>query len=296
MYDISPYTVNRRKFMSKVVIFSLDYDGCSDILFKEYKACYDYYQADPANRPEYREAAMLFLLQEKLAEFLKEKAKEAKEVEGYIGSNRQSPALDKLNASNNQNGLAFTNLRQFYENNGWTFRSLLLADVEHHLRPGSVFKNQRLCSCNTHAHFDRDKIQIIENQLLDAAKNYPDDEVHFYFLDDDQDKKMLPRLKAYFEKEKNREKFKHIHLHFYGFDYFEAVKENKETLIEIAHIPGKQEVAANTRVSSGVTLLFPAVPANGSSVQVQSSGTTPTDTVTPTPTLSAASKQPLVSS
>lgn len=275
--------------MPDVVIFSLDYDGCSDILFKEYQRYYDYYQADPANRPEYREAAMLFLLQQKFVEFLKEKAKDAKEVEGYIGSNRQSPALDRLNAKMNDNGLAFINLPQFYQSNGWTFRSLLLADIEHRLSPGSVFKKQSLCPCSR-AHFDQDKIQIIKNQLLDAAKNHPDNEVHFYFPDDDTDKKMLPRLKAYFEKEENREKFKHIHLHLYEFDYYKAVKENKETLIEIAHIPGEKQVAANTLVSSGATL-FPAVSANGSSAQVQSSNTTPIASATPTPTSSTVSKQ-----
>lgn len=231
--------------MPKIVVFSLDYDGCSEILFdttvyKQFEQCYNYYHAaprDPGRQP-YRENAEQFEkmknFRKKLNDFLDEKAQDAKEVLVYVGSNRQSIDFDVWNANRNKNGLCFDNLPKLCKDKQWRFCPLLLADTENGKIAGSAIMNKQL-TCR----FDKTKVETIEGQLLDVKKRFPslDDNVEFYFLDDDQEQIILPALKNHNEAKANKQALpKNINIHLVACDWYQAVMSNQATLKETACI------------------------------------------------------------
>jgi hypothetical protein len=247
--------------MPKTIIFSLDYDGCSDILFQEIFIKYEKHLRDL--RPEQRLNIDMALKEAKneLANFLDKKAQEAekvqevkevkakeaklqsveqKSVEVYIGSNRQSHALEAFNMSSNENGSCFTNLQKLCEEKSWIFRKLLLADVENNQGEGSAFVDKRL-TCT----FDKTKIETLQNQLKHVANKHRTDEVHFYFLDDDNKDSILPALRKKFED--GEEIFENIHLHLIKFDWYAKALEKKEGLKEVAYIQGKKQYGVTVK-------------------------------------------------
>ena len=199
--------------MTKIIAYSLDYDGCGDIF------------SDQLLKDQYegKQDKFFLPLRQKLNQFLDDKAQEAKEVELYVGSNRQSQELDEGNALKHKNGSCFTNFQKLCRDKTqagkiWRFRPLLLGE------------------------WDASKIAILKNQLLDIEHNHPKDEVDFYFFDDDANQEILPGLKTYFEKEENAKLIsKNIHLHFVKFDWFGEIVEGNKTLSEVAHIQGMKE-------------------------------------------------------
>ena len=227
--------------MAKVTIFSLDYDGCSDVLFDELIKSYEHAGASVQ--------AGLMAMRAKLNTFLEREASfSEKPVELYVGSNRQSHALDELNSMKHgiNNGRCFTNFPALCEAKHWLFRPLLLADVDNHKPAGTALTDPSL-----NCHFDEKKIQTIENQVMDAVKNHPDDEVHFYFLDDDAKKTIFRGLATYFASEENAVKIPaNIHLHFVKFDWFGELQEHEPSLIDIAHIQGRKPVEEPTLLPS----------------------------------------------
>src|SRR6476620_9735075 len=100
----------------KVTIYSLDYDGCGDILF-----------SDLLNGQEIQP---LLEVKKRFSDYLDSKAADADSVEVYVGSNRQSYGLNKFNTEHNKNGSCFLNYQRLCNDKKWTFRTLLLADNE----------------------------------------------------------------------------------------------------------------------------------------------------------------------
>ncbi len=166
----------------KIVVFSIDYDGCGDILFNEIKAKY----------PQHKET--LQWLANSFLQCLKDIAASADHVILYVGSLRQSIEIDHRNCENNKNGLCFLNYEQLCRENKWEFNKLLLADVENKLLTGKAMQDEQYtCIPSTN------KIDIVQNQFADISSNHATDEINFYFIDDDPNNEILNSLKNHFQ-------------------------------------------------------------------------------------------------
>jgi hypothetical protein len=213
--------------MANITIFSLDYDGCGDVLFDQLMSRWGHLKF------------YLLPYKEKLEEFLARKTKVGNAVELYVGSNRQSNNLDRLGHFNNQNGWCFKNYQELCKKNKWTFRRLLAADIENGVEIGSA-----MTPCSTLDYtlpLNGSKVTIIENQLRDVAINHPNDKVDFYFIDDDppQDS-LIKKLIHHFETNPNAKKLlRNVRLHIVRFDRSESI----EKAITVVRVLSYEELA-----------------------------------------------------
>lgn len=189
--------------MVKRTVFSLDYDGHGSALFPKafergpYKSML---KSDPSTEN-------IFLgVRKGFHQWLNETAADSL-VDLYVGSNRQDINTDRENLKLNRNGSCFANYELLAEDKGWTFQGLLLADrflrsfpststaVKRTplLPPGTAMKDASI-----DGPFDKTKVEIIKQQLLDTTFNHPGDEIDFYFSDDDYEDQIIPALESYF--------------------------------------------------------------------------------------------------
>ncbi len=192
-YDYFNY---KRKNMAKKLILSLDYDGCSDILF-----CDIFLQ----NQPHEPLINLLLLLveQQKFNDLLDNLSnkEEYDTIELRIGSMRQDSLLDNYSANLNKNGICFSNFQKLSlekqkNNNKWTLNNTLFQ--------GFV---------------DDSKINLITAQLNEAKEKYPEDEIDFYFFDNLENLILSP-LTNHFKQNKLHE---NIHLHLMKFDWWGGI-------------------------------------------------------------------------
>jgi hypothetical protein len=172
-------TINNRK---KVTIFSLDYDGCGEILFPD---IVNSHKTDK-KMPDSFDFFLPLLTASKniLMNLLNHVSAGSDVVELYVGSARQDILADEGAAKqNSNNGLCFKNFEALCKDKEWTFRKLLLGDAEHNRPAGSTMCNRNLRS----THNTGSKAKLIEAQLSDIEKNYTgmDVDINFCFIDDD---------------------------------------------------------------------------------------------------------------
>jgi len=225
----------KSKSSTSVTIFSLDYDGCSDILFDELIV-----GLDPTNS----EKKELLHQRKNLEKFLDEKATESSETELYVGSLRQSHDLDEENHRQSKNGRCLTNLPKLSDEKLWKFRRLLLADEQNKKAAGTAFEDKRLkCKLGLKNNAIKSfKIATLMAQLCDASKNHPDKKIHFYFLDDDNRDYILSGIQQYVEHDINFTKsYPNICLYLIKFDWYGEAVEKTRTLKEFARFPAETE-------------------------------------------------------
>ncbi|MBA2648833.1 MAG: hypothetical protein H0U75_04390 [Legionella sp.] len=198
-----------------VVIFSLDYDGNgsvlnpSSLLGRKNKAgtfekahsaighkigCY----ADLANQFKAVPQIVSFasaIYQETMQSHIHSE----RSVELYVGSLRQSKNRDDYNASQNENGSCFEVFYEYAQQQNYKFRPLLLADVE---QGDPLFPRAMYLALNhpeekqLHCSSDRLKGKIILAQLQDMARNHPNEDIEFVYMDDDRKDIIIPHLKS----------------------------------------------------------------------------------------------------
>jgi len=214
--------------MPKITVFSIDYDGCGDLLFDEL-----FLDMREVHHPKLTE------LRHKFESYLTQTAIGSNTVEVYVGSNRQDRSLDKRLAKKNNSGLCFENYEKLCAQKKWNFRKLLLADIENNLPAGSAMSDDTLqCS------FDRPKIKTLEHQLQDIASSYPEDKIDFYFFDDDYYRIMLDNINTHFAENKEK-KPANINLVIVRYDWQGVLYKNDPTSIcEIGRI--KSNLSSNT--------------------------------------------------
>lgn len=223
------------KYNQKIIVYSLDYDGCTDILSDELYAKY---------KDNNEITSALSLLRNKLNAFFDKNEEISKDVEVYVGSNRQSKYLDKKNTDCSGNGSCFTTFDRLCTQRNWMFRPLLLADVHNNQPSGSSWQDENL-HCG---YFEPCKTDILYHQLRDTEKNHPNNEIHFYFMDDDAHHEILPGLKK-FCTARSKDLSRNIHIHLIKFDWYGEIAEHNQTLFETFSIQGKKDQRNQSRHS-----------------------------------------------
>lgn len=180
----------------KRVIISQDYDGCYAIAAPEgVKA-----ELEGRNKRFYQQdkilTAQIKLMPMRYNQFLTEITEDADAVSVYVGSDRQSYALNQLNMKHNQNGSVFSALQDLCrvrttEDCTWTFEPLLLADGQHERGAAMSRINSKQgphLEAPDPTMFTKDgkpsKIPMIVKQMWDAYRQYPGEELEFYLIDD----------------------------------------------------------------------------------------------------------------
>ena len=216
------------------IVFSLDYDGCSSILFEATKSAW----LEKVSAPQYLAYTetmknILGACKEVLSETLDALHSSHEGIpEIYCGSNRQSRWLD--NITKTQGGAtdsAFDSLRAYCIEKGWTFNPYLLADK--YLRKDSGFSidNPQATSDrhirnygNKLNEWDPAKTEIISEQLKKVSEANKGNIVDFYFIDDDDKNRILPGLREYFLA--NPEKLPpNVRLHLIKYDWQDLVEK-----------------------------------------------------------------------
>lgn len=215
------------------LVLSLDYDGNACILFKDALEDCNKYKGHFRMRPCFEPT--LLEIRAVLDHFLDDTVSGADSVDLYVGSNRQSHKLDAFNMKANQNGSCFTNYEKLAQKKGWIFRRLLLGDnIELNSQRQEDVTNVRkpplpagstMADPSIEAPYDTTKIAIIKYQLEDLARHYPDEEVEFYFMDDDHKDIIIPTLKEHFEKHP-QDIPRGITLHLIKFDWFPTLEKH----------------------------------------------------------------------
>lgn len=204
------------------VVLSLDYDGHACVIFKDdmdiaYKKHLQKNIQGMPNRA-YKPQLADLLEGARLAfeDYFEAVGANSIPTSAYVGSNRQSQALNRANIGFNRNGDCFRNYETLAAVKGWTLKKLLYADLHNNsgitYAPGTEFDNPKSTLETT---FDQTKVEMIRAQLDEVHREHPDETVHFYFSDDDDKEKILPALHAEFG-----DKYQNIHLHYIKFDWF----------------------------------------------------------------------------
>jgi len=196
------------------ISFSLDFDGCSCILFDATKDKVLKQVSSPAHIAYY---PVVINLIEAAKEVFSETLNAL--IEGYrktpevfCGSNRQSRLLDnKIRTGLGSPDSALDMLSTYCTERGFLFNKFLLIDKYRVQADGSpvadgdsfLLENEKtydgeLDICKKSNEWDPDKIEILCEQVKRAGAAKPDDILDFYFLDDDLKNKIIPGLKAYF--------------------------------------------------------------------------------------------------
>lgn len=193
------------------VVISQDYDGCYSIvtpigLNAELTQSHN---IEFYSNPIYAHIVQsLSEMSDVYGAYLTEITQKADAVSVYVGSDRQSFILDKLNRDKHSNGSVFSALQELCEARStverpWTFEPFLLSDGE---KRGSAlekmssipgesdleFNQRQLVTPKPTRFIDKErrkpsKIPLLIAQMQDARREYPDDEIEFHFVDDRQD-------------------------------------------------------------------------------------------------------------
>ena len=190
------------------IVFSLDYDGCSSILFEATQRAW----LEKISAPKYRVYAatmenILGACKEVLSETLDALHFSHEGIpEIYCGSNRQSRWLDDI--TKRQGGApdsALDSLRTYCREKRWSYNSFLLADKYLSKPAGFSIDKPRATSDvnitnfgNKFNEWDPAKTEIIFEQLKKVSEANKGKIVDFFFIDDDGKNKILPGLSAYF--------------------------------------------------------------------------------------------------
>ena len=158
---------------TNLVVISLDYDDCGDILFDEQiSILYNELEKQKATAYQY-------YFRNYLCEITKSKS-----VELYVGSLRQSYDLDKKNENEYGNGSCFKNYRKLSEIMRWKFNEFSCGNDLSEF--GVVSFSSRTA-----------KNKIVETQLLNISKEHPDKLIDYYFFDDDAQNSILPSVASH---------------------------------------------------------------------------------------------------
>lgn len=160
--------------MAKVIVISLDYDGCADILFDEVLNSGKF----DAEFIQYRKTIF--------ENFLNKITEGYDVVEIYVGSNRQDVTLDEMGNNDNKNGFCFHNYEKLCVSKTWIFKKLLLADATNKLPAETSISNKSIkIARNFWENNDFWKNEMLKNQFQSVIKDHPEDTIDFYFIDDD---------------------------------------------------------------------------------------------------------------
>lgn len=186
----------------KRTVISQDYDGCYSITTPVgLKA-----ELDGSNRAAYSNPSnsncvdSLNNMRTYYHDYLTEITLSADAVSVYVGSDRQSVELDRLNAEIHKNGSVFFALMELCHTRStdkqpWTFEPFLLSDGKER---GAALMAMRPIHGESELDFNArqlpapiktksSKIPLLIAQMQDARREYPEDEIAFYFVDDRQD-------------------------------------------------------------------------------------------------------------
>lgn len=152
-------------------------------------------------------------------------------TEVFCGSLRQSAWLDNDIICNNpysSPGSALLHLDEYCTQKGWTMNRFLLADKHLKKEAGFSFDNPSATSSTEIScrlseklkEWDPDKTEIITEQLQQIKSKYPDEEINFYFFDDNWE--TIESLKKYFSKN-SKALPEAINLHLIQFLYCGAL-------------------------------------------------------------------------
>ncbi len=224
--------------MRKICVISLDYDGCGDILFNniflEFKS--------------ETEKAAIKNIRQKLLAYLTEITKDADQVVLFVGSNRQDFSHNMLCANDFKNGSCFKNYEDLCKKNKWIFNKLLLADIQNGKPAGTSMTNARI-----HCYVGHSKIDIIKGQFENLKNNYPDDNVSFYFFDDDSKDFILPNLATYFKNPDNHIPDNVKNFKLIKYDWYIEMYQNQQSLVEHEHIKNNSipfEISSSKKILS----------------------------------------------
>lgn len=238
-----------------ILVLSIDYDNCGVILSEEqllgrlagkrYLPFKDPNYGTPvgaytktANECPNLAGAIKICRQVLYQAMLGNRAK-YKDIELYVGSNRQDLQLDKMNAKANLNGSCFFVFQRFAKENNIKFNTLLYADIENKQQ-----KPQAMTDASLECTFSEKKDKIILAQLENIAHSYPDKQIEFVFIDDDDKNKIISSLKmaikkAYQDEQRSKKLPQHIKITLYKYDCFKVLeqaleKSNKKNLLDYA--------------------------------------------------------------
>jgi len=202
--------------MGKKIVLSLDYDSHADVLFNEPREVLQ----TLVNKALSYEGNFIRGARPALNDYFTHIGAMDKdsEVTLFVGSNRQDCRMDKLNANLHKNGSCFPNYERLAKNNSWTFNRLLYADKHNtnnlDYSPGTAMSDKSVQGNFLGVKSFSNKIALIEMQLKDIARQYPEQSVDFYFSDDRDD--ILKGLYDHFGNV-----YQMIKLHFIQFDWVE---------------------------------------------------------------------------
>ena len=169
---------------------SIDYDGC---------LCHSGYLSTPIARRDIVAANKEFL------NFIKEQNKSYSKSIVFVGSNRQSKAVDDCNASaGGGRGSCFPAIKRIADELEVTFDPFLLADIYGNLKSGTSYSRavgeKEVEKEWEHAKwmFDETKATILYAQMHKMACDNPEEEIVFDFYDDR--KNILESLQGFYKK------------------------------------------------------------------------------------------------
>ena len=223
----------------EIVVLSHDYDGCFDIHHDGWVQTaiknYEKYirrkltrSETDAIRMDYSLLVANYRMQHRA--FLKEATEGATKVKIYVGSDRQSYRLDKLNDNHNSNGSVFKEIPAFCasqniaeKNDHWSFEPLLMADPKdpdpssgkyarqtgkaYALIQSGVSQDKQLNTSHADmsmfhskmtGRMQSSKYPMLLTQMWHAHRQNPHAKIKMYFVDDRKDlmRDLKKRLKA----------------------------------------------------------------------------------------------------
>lgn len=204
--------------MKEIVVLSLDFDCCADILFEEGQE-QGAFKVPCETKPGYKTVTQE--LRTVFEDLLSEETAGADEVELFVGSVRQFRQWDRFSSTHQRketesNGLCFELYADLAERKQWYFNRLLLADFEldsgvlreQPLTAGTAMGPLQKNDSGKHKYVadyfadgilgpvDKFKTRILSRQIESVCKKYPDDNITFVFIDDVLD--ITNKLTAFF--------------------------------------------------------------------------------------------------
>jgi hypothetical protein len=163
-----------------IKIISMDYDDCGDVLFDDHIN-----NASDLRENEEDLIPSVLKCKEELSQHLQEITEDADNIELYVGSRRQDIERNEFNIQKFKNGSCFKNYAAFCKEKGWIFNKFLLADAQNNQPAGTAMKNSAVKAINKSNIREDFKVELICAQLDNIQKEHPDDDVDFYFIDDE---------------------------------------------------------------------------------------------------------------
>ncbi|CDZ76611.1 hypothetical protein BN59_00885 [Legionella massiliensis] len=230
----------------KIRVVSFDYDGCLPIV----DVCGTKYKD-------------ILVGNKILLDKLKRESAAYQKSYGFVGSNRQSFAVDFSNGISKLNGSCFPEIKRVCEYIGLEFDPFLLADIHDDLPDGESCR--RAMDKDYQGHhanwdFDEYKATIIYTQIQRIANKHPDAEIEFDFFDDRQD--ILDSLTRFYRKHPYLiPKNVTLRLHQY-----EAAREGVDAGKQVVEIKGTGFIDANYKKTNQEMVRL--VPARGPMINV----------------------------